>query len=106
MGLVLPNEFKLQNESVAFTVPVPVSCKEVEIPSTKEIKNFEESGDYEEKFRMVVKKDGKRDEAGIILLCQKDAKVLFFFQKKIGHSQIPEENGNTLPTQYEIWVND
>ena len=30
-SLVLPFEFKLKNESVAFVVPTPVSCKEVEI---------------------------------------------------------------------------
>ena len=31
--LVLPFEFKLKNESVAFTLPIPISCKEIEIQS-------------------------------------------------------------------------
>ena len=55
LGLVLPFEFKLKNESVAFADTIPVSCK-VEIPSEKEGNHCEESDDYEEKFRMVVKR--------------------------------------------------
>ena len=53
--LVLPFEFKLENESVAFTLLIPISCKEIEIQSGKEVKHLEENDD-EEKFRMVVKR--------------------------------------------------
>ena len=36
--------------------------------------------------------DGKRDQGGIFLLCQKEAKAL----KNSRHSQIPVENGKTF----------
>ena len=41
--LVLPFEFKLKNESVAFTLPIPISCKEIEIQIGKEVKHLEEN---------------------------------------------------------------
>ena len=51
--MVLPLEFKLKNKSVAFVVAITISGKEVEIPSEKEVNHFEESVDFEEKFRIV-----------------------------------------------------
>ena len=69
-------------------------CEEVESTGEKEV-NHSEEGNDEEKLRNGGEKDGTRDQGGILLLCQKEAKAL----KHGRHShQIPVESGKTSPT--------
>ena len=92
----MPCVFKMKNESVAVIVAIPVTHKEVEITSEKEVNNPEESND-EEKFRMVVERMANAIRVESFTCVRRRPKL----SRTV--DQLTVENGKTCPTYHGIW---